>query len=307
MTIRLALVGFGEIARNQHVPALRADGSYRLAAVVTKDGNPHAGAPGFASLAAMIAAMPGEIDAVAICTPPNVRYEIAREALAAGLGALLEKPPCATVGEIGDLARRAREAGAPLYTAWHSQHASAVDRAAAVLAGQEITALDMVWHEDVRKWHPGQRWIWQPGGFGVFDPGINALSIASRILPCPLLVEEARLFVPADCQSPIAAEIVFRGRNRRARFDWRVSGDEQWTIRVATASAMTVELLRGGETLVIDGVVQDTPKRLEYPSIYRHFADVQRERRVEVDAEPLRITADAFLCGSREAVEPFGE
>jgi hypothetical protein len=43
--------------------------------------------------------------------------------------------------------------------------------------------VEIVWHEDVRKWHPGQQWIWEPGGFGVFDPGINALSIATRIFP----------------------------------------------------------------------------------------------------------------------------
>ena len=37
--------------------------------------------------------------------------------------------------------------------------------------------------EDVHFWHPGQRWIFEPGGFGVFDPGINALSILTDILP----------------------------------------------------------------------------------------------------------------------------
>ncbi len=36
--------------------------------------------------------------------------------------------------------------------------------------------------EDVRRWHPGQDWIWEAGGFGVFDPGINALSILTEVL-----------------------------------------------------------------------------------------------------------------------------
>lgn len=307
MTIRIALVGFGEIARNEHLPAVGANDAYRLVAIVTRSDDPKVGVPCFRDLASLIAAMPGEVDAVALCTPPNVRYTIACEAIAAGLHVLLEKPPSSTMGEILELDRRARESGAALYTAWHSQHAAAVVDAAQVLAGEEIVSLDIVWREDVRKWHPGQRWIWQAGGFGVFDPGINALSIASRILPCALLVEEARLLVPVDCQSPIAAEIVFAGDDRRAAFDWRVTGGEEWTIKVATASGRTVELREGGASLTVDAVPQKVPRQLEYHSIYSHFVGVVEERRVEVDAEPLRIAADAFLCGSREAVEPFGE
>jgi len=63
------------------------------------------------------------------------------------------------------------------------------------------------WKEDVLRWHPGQQWIWEPGGFGVFDPGINALSIVTRILPRELVLREATLYVPSDVQTPIAAEL----------------------------------------------------------------------------------------------------
>ena len=65
----------------------------------------------------------------------------------------------------------------------------------------------MPWKEDVRVWHPGQRWIWEPGGFGVFDPGINALSIVARIFPGALFVREAELSYPRNKQTPIAAEL----------------------------------------------------------------------------------------------------
>ena len=47
----------------------------------------------------------------------------------------------------------------------------------------------IIWKEDVHHWHPGQRWIWEPGGFGVFDPGINALSVLTEILPTKSCVE----------------------------------------------------------------------------------------------------------------------
>lgn len=307
MTIRIGLVGFGKIARDEHLPAIRADQRFRLVAIATRSGDPGIGVPCFGDLSEMIAALPGELDAVVLCTPPAVRTPLARTAIAAGIGVLLEKPPATTLGETAEIKRLARQAGTPLYAAWHSQHAAGVAGAAQALAGQDIASLHIAWREDVRKWHPGQQWIWQAGGFGVFDPGINALSIASRILPCPLLVKQARLLVPANCQAPIAAEIVFDGESRRAEFDWRVHGDELWTITVTTASNKTVELRSGGECLVIDGVEQPRPAMREYPSIYASFADIVRVRRVEVDAEPLRICADAFLCGNREIVEAFVE
>jgi D-galactose 1-dehydrogenase len=52
------------------------------------------------------------------------------------------------------------------------------------------------WKEDVRQWHPGQQWIWQPGGLGVFDPGINALSIVTWMLPRPIFLTASELVFP---------------------------------------------------------------------------------------------------------------
>jgi D-galactose 1-dehydrogenase len=305
MTIRIAIVGFGKIARDQHVPSIAADPRYALAAIATGSGDPGLGLPWFATAAEMYRAMAGRLDAVAICTPPAPRYAIARDALDAGLAVLLEKPPTATLGEVEALERRARAQGRALYAAWHSQHAAAVPQAAEALAGQGIAALDISWREDVRKWHPGQEWIWAEGGFGVFDPGINALSIASRILPIPLFVREARLLVPADRQSPIAASLVFDGEARRAEMDWRHEEGEEWTIRVETEAGSTVELREGGAKLSIDGAEQALSGPHEYPSIYDRFATLVAANQCEVDREPLRIVADAFLIGRREAVEPF--
>ena len=305
MPIRIAIIGYGKIARDQHVPSISADPRFQLAAIGTTSGDPGLGLPWFAAPAEMFRAMAGRLDAVAICTPPAPRYAIARDALAAGLGVLLEKPPTATLGEVEELERLARAQGRALYAAWHSQHAAAVPRAAEILAGQELAALEINWREDVRKWHPGQEWVWTPGGFGVFDPGINALSIATRILPVPLFVREARLLVPADRQSPIAASLVFDGDRRSAEFDWRHEEGEEWTIRVETGAGAVVALREGGARLSVDGVEQQVSGPDEYPSIYDRFASLVAAYGCEVDREPLRIVADAFLVGSRERVEPF--
>jgi D-galactose 1-dehydrogenase len=307
MPIRIAIIGYGKIARDQHVPSIAADPRFELAAVVSPRAPVDAGVPVFPSHEALLATMAGKLDAVAICTPPTVRLAVARAAFDAGLAALLEKPPATTLGEIEEMERLGREAGRTLFTAWHSQHAAAVAGARAALAGKAVRALQISWHEDVRKWHPGQTWIWAPGGFGVFDPGINALSIATRILPSRLFVREATLAFPENRQTPIAARIAFEGEAGMlaADMDWRYTEGERWTIRVETEDGTVLELLDGGARMILDGEERKLDSRGEYPSLYARFADLIEAGESEVDLEPLRIVADAFLVGRRETVEPF--
>lgn len=305
MPIRTAIIGYGKIARDQHAPAIAADLRFELVAIASGHRDPAVDLPWFATAAELFEGMRGKLDAVAICTPPQVRHAIACQAIAASVSVLLEKPPAATLGEIDDLQQRSRHAGCGLYAAWHSQHAAAVPEAARLLEGEDIAALEVTWLEDVRKWHPGQEWIWSAGGFGVFDPGINALSILTRILSVPLLVQDARLLVPASRQAPIAATLTFAGPASRAEFDWRKEAGECWTIRIETAAGRTIVLDDGGASLIVDDAQQAVPERGEYNSIYDAFARVVEHRQVEVDREPLRIVADAFLIGSRAEVEPF--
>lgn len=304
MPIRIAIVGYGKIARDQHVPSIAADPRFELAAIVSPRAQADEGVPVFPDTRAMLEAMAGELDAVAVCTPPTVRLEVAAAAFDAGLAVLLEKPPAATLGEIEEMERLGRESGRTLFTAWHSQHAPGVAGAKAALAGKNVRSLRILWHEDVRKWHPGQEWIWAPGGFGVFDPGINALSIASRILPSRLFVRDARLAFPQNRQTPIAARLAFAG-GFEADFDWRYSEGERWTINVETDDGATVELLDGGARLNLDGAPQDVGSLGEYPSLYTRFAELVEAGESEVDREPLRLVADAFLAGARDTVEPF--
>lgn len=306
MTIRIAIIGFGKIARTEHVPAIAATPDFRLVAVISPNGAKDVEVPVFGSLGELLAAMPGGVDAVSLCTPPRVRRAIAFEAIAAGLAVLLEKPPAATLGELEALEAQARASGSCLYAAWHSQHAPAVAPAAALLEGETVARLGIDWREDVRKWHPGQEWIWEPDGFGVLDTGINALSIASAILPERLFVEEAVLFIPADRQAPIAADITFSGGDRVARFDWREQGEEAWSIHVETVSGRSIALHGGGARLLVDGVDQPLGPFAEYPGIYARFAELVRTRAVEVDSNPMRILADTALIARRIAVEPHG-
>lgn len=220
--ISLGVVGIGKIARDQHLPAIAAEPGFALTACASR----HAevtGVRNYPDLRGLLAAEP-ELDAVSLCAPPQVRYAQARAALEAGKHVMLEKPPGATLGEVAALDALARERGLTLFATWHSRCASAVEPARAWLAHRTIRAVQVRWKEDVRRWHPGQQWIWEPGGLGVFDPGINALSIVTRILPRELVLREATLIVPSDVQTPIAAELDCAdtdGVPVRAEFDWR--------------------------------------------------------------------------------------
>lgn len=306
MPIRVAIIGYGKIAKDEHAPSIAADPRFELVAVASRSQS-SAEVPFFTDYREMLRTMSGSIDAVALCTPPTARLDIARDSLAAGLHLLLEKPPAATLGEIDEIERLARLADRTLFTSWHSQHAAGVAEAAEALAGKRIRSLAIRWHEDVRKWHPGQEWIWAPGGFGVFDPGINALSIATRILPMRLFVRSATLLFPANRHTPIAARLAFAGEEGAlsADLDWHPTEKECWTVRIESEDGAVVELLDAGARLTIDGEVRSVGPQREYPALYARFAELIEAGESEVDKEPLRIVADAFLTGSRNQVEPF--
>ncbi len=303
---RIGVVGLGKIATDQHLPAIAAHPDFSLIGVADPQAD-FSGitAAGFRSHREMLAALP-ELDAVAVCTPPGVRRRIAHDALGAGKHVLIEKPPAGGVAELLLLRDAAAHAGRVLFTAWHSQHTDAVDAARARLREEVVTRVEVAWKEDVLKWHPGQAWIWEPGGFGVFDPGINVLSILTRILPEPLFVRAATLLMPQDAATPIAATLEFglggREEAGRAEFDWRREAGEIREVTLHTESGTVLRLEKSGARLRIDGEVVAEGTRAEYPRMYDHFATLLRDGRSDVDAAPLILACDALQLGRRSVL-----
>jgi D-galactose 1-dehydrogenase len=303
--IRLAIVGLGKIARDRHIPAISGTEGIELAAIADPNASIE-GIPHFSTLHELLAAAT-DIDAVAICTPPQVRGGLAAAALKAGKHVLLEKPPGATVSELTPLIALADRAGRTLFATWHSRFAPAVEPARAFLAGRKIKSVTVTWKEDVRVWHPGQAWIWEPGGFGVFDPGINALSILTRILPWPFFLTGAELSFPRNRAAPIAADLAFsdgEGVPIRAEFDFRQTGPQTWDILVETDAGRLL-LSSGGRRLAQDERILVDEDKAEYPAIYRRFVELIAKGESDVDLTPLQHVADAFMLGRRRDVEPF--
>ena len=305
---RIAIVGLGKIARDQHIPEIAASPAFTLAATV----DPAASADGvdaFRDLAAMLDARP-DVTAIALCTPPQVRFDLARQALLAGRDVLLEKPPGVTVAELHTLERIAAAKGRTLFTAWHSQFAPGIDAAKEWLASRRVTGIEVIWREDVRWSHPGQDWIFEPGGTGVYDPGINALSILTHVVPSDLRVVSAEHDIPSNRAAPIGARLVMAtedGARVTMDMDFREDGPPRWDMQIRTDRG-ELTLSKGGAVVSAPGIdIAKTGGALpdEYRRIYERFADLIALRRSDVDAEPLRLLADAFLVARWSAADPF--
>jgi D-galactose 1-dehydrogenase len=211
-----------------------------------------------------------------------------------------------TVSEVSALSELAQRNGVTLFTTWHSRAAAAVEPARTWLSSREIKHVSINWKEDVRVWHPGQNWIWQAGGLGVFDPGINALSILTRVLPHAVRLKSAELFFPSNRATPIAANLTMDSHSSTidAQFDFRQTGLQSWDIGVETNDGM-LKLSNGGSLMFINNAPVVTANDQEYPNLYARFAELVYERKMDVDVAPLQLVADAMLCGKQISVEAF--
>ncbi|MGR3515090.1 MAG: Gfo/Idh/MocA family protein [Paracoccaceae bacterium] len=307
MTIELALVGIGKIARDQHIPSIAATEGLALRATASR--SPSAtvdDVPAYRSLAELLAADPA-ISAVSLATPPQARFVDAAAALRAGKHVMLEKPPGATLSEVHALEVLAAAQNVTLFATWHSREAAAVDAARDWLQDRDLTALRITWKEDVRVWHPAQDWIWQAGGLGVFDPGINALSVMTAILPVPVHLTGADLHVPSNRETPIAAELRFAHPDRAevtAAFDWLEQGPPAWTIEIETQQG-AARISEGGARFQPEDGPEVAGEDAEYRRLYARFAQLIAQGASEVDLAPMRHVADAFTLGRHIVAHEF--
>ncbi len=298
MAYNIAVVGIGKIARDQHLPCIAKNKNFKLVAAVSRNASVD-GVTNFHTITDL-AKSKIKLDAVALCTPPATRLMIARECLDAGWDVLIEKPPTPTIGEMVAMIEHAKKRKRVLYATWHSRYNKSVDEAKKRLKGKRVDYMRVTWKEDVNRWHPGQEWIAQPGGFGVFDPGINALSVVTKILPEPIYVESSTIEVPENWATPIGVNIKFKRGDgvpvdMSAIFDWRQRGEQTWDIDIRTTDGMELKLSKGGSVLHINGKTAMEAPMEEYEMIYAKFARLLKARKSETDYSPLQLECDAFM------------
>ena len=304
--IKLGIVGVGKIARDQHLPVIAASEDFELVAAASRNASVD-GVHTYSTLEAMLAGEPS-LEAIALCAPPGSREHDARLALSRGLHLLLEKPPATTPKAAREIAALAGDAG--LCFSWHSRHAPGVEPAREWLRFRRVSEVAITWKEDIRRWHPGQDWILDGAGMGVFDPGVNALSIITHILPTSLMLSDAELDIPSNREAPIAARLRARtsdGAPVTMDLDFLHDGDPRWEIAVETDRGL-LRLLDGGALLFIDGQTIDAPssgRHHEYVGVYARFASIVRTPRVDADVRPLELAADALHRGARRKASAF--
>lgn len=305
MSRKVALVGIGKIARDQHIPSIAADDAWELAATVSRNASVD-GVEHFSTIDELLTKRT-DIEVISLSIPPQPRFDYARKALEAGRHVMLEKPPGQSLAECYTLERLAKQKGVTLFATWHSRYADGVPAAKAWLATRTIKRFQITWKEDVRRWHPGQEWIWEPGGLGVFDPGINALSIMTEILPYRVHLSDAVLEYPDNRDTPIAATLNFANPDSapmNAVFDWRQEGPQTWDIDVETDNG-SMKLSSGGAQIFVDGQMVVEGSDNEYANLYGRMTKLLETSQSDVDLAPMIHVCDACALGKRKTVASF--
>jgi predicted dehydrogenase len=190
--LRGAIIGFGAVAANGHLPAYLESAEARIVAVVDRTGERRKaaqesvpGIPTFASIAELAAAI--EVDFVDICTPPALHGEPILDALARGWNVLSEKPLLLDLVELEKvriLARETRRAVVPVHN-W--KYAPIIRRATEFVRSGTIGSLreieiDTLRIEDCAAVDPAQpNWRRDPdlaGGGVLMDHGWHAIYLA---------------------------------------------------------------------------------------------------------------------------------
>lgn len=306
--LQIVLIGYGQIAKIQHVPVLRTSRAFKLMGVIDPQVDDADGLPCFPDLPAFFKAG-GHCDCVVICTPPTSRYALAEAAMERHLHVLLEKPPVSSLSALFMLKEKAVQRGVTLFTGWHSRYAPCLPAIAARLENRHVREIEICWQEDHRKWHPGARWLWKGGGFGAFDAGVNALALLHAVMKVPLIYQQGDMAFAKGAETPIRAALhLSAGAEKipvRAWFDIGAGADEEnWTITWRLDDGTTIKALKGGASWSMDGVVSTADAadpHVEYRALYADFARCIAHATSSVVVVPYLITTDCLAQGRRHA------
>ncbi|MEX2292329.1 MAG: Gfo/Idh/MocA family oxidoreductase [Acidimicrobiales bacterium] len=180
--------------------------------------------------------LPDGADGVVVCTPPAHHAEHTLRAVAAGSGALVEKPLCATLRDADDLVAAA-DGGACIAYAENLVHAPIVRRALEHTA--ELGAIDLL---EVRALQSRPTWgdflteAW--GGGVLFDLGVHPLAVA-LLLAAPARPVEVRAELDGADDHPVDehAEVHLAfdsGLVARIIASWRENDGPTWDAQVSS-------------------------------------------------------------------------
>ena len=144
--LRGAIIGFGAVAENGHLPAYLKSREAKIVAVVDRTESRRKAAeeslPGIATFATFEELAAGaEIDFVDICTPPALHGEPMLAALARGWNVLCEKPLLLDLDELEKVRALARDSGRAVAPVHNWKYAPIIRRATKALRAGAIGPL----------------------------------------------------------------------------------------------------------------------------------------------------------------------
>ncbi len=235
--LRLGIIGCGRQAERGHVPAAGRARGVELAAVADTDVSRCAeAAPGVRAFASAEELMAEAIDAVVIATPTHGHLAAARQVTAAGIPALVEKPPAPDAAGAAELAALP----APVWVGFHRRFDPELEAMRERLSGELGLALALRLHFPVRLWRPHV-----PHDDALLNLGTHLIDLARWLLHA----EPRRVRVPA--LTPSRASLELDLGDNRATID--CASNRFWREEVAVDGASgrrLTEQRRGGVAAV---------------------------------------------------------
>jgi predicted dehydrogenase len=190
--LRLGLIGAGDVVQRFYLPALAAQSAFRPVAIASPGGSSAGavaarhGIPVALDSAAALLARP-DVDAVAVCTPPDTHRQIVTAALRRGKHVLVEKPVTTGAADCAALiAASGRSVGILYYTFNNRLREENRHLTERVLSGAlgPLDAIDVEWLR--MKPVSDTAWCRDParaGGGVLADLGSHLIMIALGLVP----------------------------------------------------------------------------------------------------------------------------
>jgi UDP-N-acetylglucosamine 3-dehydrogenase len=262
MTVRVALVGCGTVARTGHLHGLRMSGVADVVAFASRSPGSaerarDAWGSGDATTDWASAVTRDDVDAVHVCVPNALHAEVAAAALEAGKHVLVEKPVATTLADADRLLALQRP-GQLLGTCFDGRCSPVMQEVRRQFPDLgELTSVEVLFgHAGPQAWAPDATWFRdaeQAGGGCLLDLGVHVLDAVAWVAGPLVAVEEAELDGPVDEEARVVARLA-GGARADLRVSWQLAEPTFSFAFTGTAGSLVVsggDLLRDGSPVEV--------------------------------------------------------
>eukprot|EP01125_Pyxidicula_operculata_P001726 TRINITY_DN11551_c0_g1_i1.p1 TRINITY_DN11551_c0_g1~~TRINITY_DN11551_c0_g1_i1.p1 ORF type:complete len:333 (+),score=69.46 TRINITY_DN11551_c0_g1_i1:94-1092(+) len=208
------------------------------------------------------------VDVVIIATPPSTHFNIIEYSMSKKKKVIVEKPVATSVSDAEKSVQLSKDNNTHLYFSYHTAFQPVYLAAKEVvndfvIKGDKVKKFSVHYFEDVRNYHPGSSWVFNPqvsGGGCLIDSGINALSAIVDLLgplkPSSVHIghdssfpveTEAKVSLVSESDSDLSGEL---------EQNWLYSGTEKryFHIEFHSGSTVSFDFVTGKIITTVGGV-----------------------------------------------------